>query len=221
MANDFVRGKKLDLTGQRFGRLVVLHEAERSKIGKIRWLCQCDCGNTVIVQTGHLRSGHTQSCGCRARDIAVKVNTTHGQKHTRLYKIWEGMKKRCYAVNNAAYPHYGGRGITIFDEWRNDFMAFYDWAMANGYREDLSIERNDVNGNYEPENCCWITRGEQTNNTRRTHYITVDDRTQNIAQWSKELGIPRYRIDAAYKRGLDLELYVAELIQKKNESGSL
>ena len=221
MEKQFVRGQKIDLTGQRFGRLTVLHEADRTKANKIRWECQCDCGNIVKVQGCHLRSGHTQSCGCRAREIAVEVNTTHGKKKTRLYGIWEGIKKRCYSENSYAYPYYGGRGIVMDSEWKENFQAFYDWAMSNGYKSNLTIERIDVNGNYEPSNCCWITKGEQTNNTRNTHYITVDGKTQNIAQWAKELGITRYRIDAAYQRGVDLEVYVAELIKKKNETGSL
>lgn len=114
---------------------------------------------------------------------------THGGSGTRLYETWCGMKKRCYNAKDKRYDRYGGRGITICDEWRNDFKAFYDWAMANGYSEELTIDRIDVNGNYRPENCRWVDARVQQRNTTRNHFVTVHGETKTIAEWSEITGI--------------------------------
>lgn len=206
-------GKILDITGQRFGRLVAIKQVERNSSNKVQWLCQCDCGNTVKVTTGHLRSGHTQSCGCYSRDRAVESNTTHGMKGTRIYNIWCDMRKRCNNKNHWAYYRYGERGIKVCEEWQ-DFQNFYDWSMSHGYRDDLTIERINNDRDYSPENCKWATRKEQSNNTSRTHYVTVNGETRNILGWAEYLGITRYRIDSAYKRGEDLEEYIGKLIKE-------
>lgn len=207
-------GKILDITGQRFGRLVAIKQVERNSSNKIQWLCQCDCGKQVKVTTGHLRSGHTKSCGCYSRDRAKEANTTHGGKHTRLYSIWSDVKKRCNNPSHAAYHRYGGRGIRICDEWKDDFQTFRDWAMSHGYRDNLTLDRKDNDGDYEPSNCRWVTMKEQCNNTSRTHYITVNGETRNILGWAEYLGITRYRIDSAYSRGENLEEYIKKLIKE-------
>lgn len=167
------------MVGKRFGRLTVIDEAGISETGLAMWECVCECGRLAIVRGTHLRSGRIKSCGCYRRDVAETKNKTHGMKNTRLYLVWHGMKDRCYNQNNKFFKHYGGRGITICDEWRNSFEAFYEWAMVSGYnpnakRGECTIDRTDVNGNYCPENCRWITNKEQQNNRRNNKRRKVD-----------------------------------------------
>lgn len=168
-------GKLIDLTGQKYGRLTVIERAGRTAHGEhAKWVCLCECGNVTTVIGKNLRNGNTTSCGCAHKEQMSqigKANRTHGKSHTRLHKVWAGMIGRCYNPRKPYYKWYGGRGITVCDEWRNDFQSFYDWAMANGYdpdapRWDCTIDRIDVDGNYEPSNCRWVTMAEQNKNKR-------------------------------------------------------
>lgn len=158
-----------DLTGQRFGRLVVLERAENNRYGKTRWKCRCDCGNERVIEGNSLRMGTTKSCGCLHIEGLRTFKTTHGKEKSRLYSVWKGIKSRCVNPNHHAYKRYGGRGITICKEWRHNFQAFYDWAMANGYDENApkgqcTIDRIDNDKGYSPDNCRWVDMKVQRHN---------------------------------------------------------
>lgn len=159
-----------DLIGKKFGRLTVIKRLGKNKANNIQWLCKCDCGNEKILTTAELNRGRTQSCGCLAKDLLIERNKKHGLTKTRLYSIYCGMKTRCLNKNAPAYKYYGERGISICDEWLDDFKNFYDWAKTNGYKRNLTLDRKDNNGNYNPLNCHWVTYAAQAQN-RREHKL--------------------------------------------------
>ena len=188
-----------NLVEKRFGRLLVLERACHADESR-DWICKCDCGNYAIVYGENLKRGLTTSCGCYRKE----TSSTHGMHDKRLYHIWENMKGRCERESTRAYKHYGGRGITFCYEW-SKFEPFYEWAMANGYAENLTLDRIDVNGNYCPENCRWITQAEQLNNTRRSIFLTLNCETHTLKQWSDITGISYNTLRKRVQNGWDTE----------------
>lgn len=164
-------GKSIDLASQKFGKLQVLCVDTNPSNKTKRWLCRCDCGNITTAKTNELTSGHKTSCGCKKQNYFRKV---HGQSGTRLHHIWKSINRRCNNPNEPSYQHYGKRGITVCEEWKNNFSTFYNWAIKNGYSDTLTIDRIDVNGNYEPSNCRWTTIAEQSINKTNTVYIELN-----------------------------------------------
>ena len=176
-------GKIKDLTSARFGRLTVIEFAGIIK-HDARWKCKCDCGNETIVSGHSLRRFQTKSCGCYQRDRMIK----HGMKFTRLYEKWNHMQQRCDNPNNPSYERYGQRGIMICDEWR-DFNNFAKWALSHGYKDKLSIDRIDVNGDYTPENCRFANATQQANNRTNNHLIEFNGEIKTIAEWAKSYNL--------------------------------
>ena len=156
----------VDLKNSVFGSLTVIRKNGNSKKGYANWLCLCDCGKEATVRSDHLKSGNTKSCGCGVKKGLLKANTTHGLSSTKLYGAWRGMKQRCYYTKHDSYSNYGARGVTVCDEWRNSFKAYSDWALSNGYKEGLQIDRIDNYKGYSPENCRWVTQKENNKNKR-------------------------------------------------------
>jgi hypothetical protein len=199
-----------DLTGLRFGRLTVIglqpNETRRSY-----WVCSCDCGGTKVVRSDALQSGRTVSCGCKKRE-QDKKNLSSGYSarvfkergfvsgHTRLYGIWQNMRKRCNNENDARYSSYGGRGIKVCDEWDNDYLAFHNWAIENGYGENLTIDRIDNDGNYCPENCRWTTNKEQCNNRRSNIRIKIGNSERTLTEWCDIFCVDSNKIFERYYR---------------------
>lgn len=206
----------IDLTGQRFGKLIVLRRAEnyvRSNGHKeSTWVCCCECGNEITVTRTNLK--RARSCGCSKGKYISDSKITHGMSNSRLYRIWQNMKNRCYNPNVDRYDRYGGRGITVCEKWRDSFEAFYKWAIDNGYSDELSIDRKDVNGNYTPDNCRWISMDKQADNKLNSRIFEYNGEAHTVSEWSKILGISRDIIWNRIKRGWDIERVFTQPIRK-------
>jgi hypothetical protein len=181
--------KFIDITGNKYNRLTVIKRIGTSNNGQVRWLCQCDCGNYTEVSGGNLKNGSVKSCGCIVTENNKK-RATHNMTNTRLYYIWCDIKNRCTNQNLECYKNYGGRGIEVCNEWKNNFLNFYNWAMQNDYQKNLTIDRINNDGNYEPNNCRWVTMQKQSYNRRDSYMITINNKTKCLAEWCKIYKIP-------------------------------
>lgn len=179
---------KENLAGKRFGRLTVIRHDHDDIHRNSYWLCECDCGSKTIATRGDLTSGNTTSCGCYQIEGIRERATTHGMSRTPLYKIWRGMRDRCENENDTAYHRYGGRGINVFDNWK-DFEDFRDWAIDNGYERGLTIDRIDNDADYSPNNCRWVNMQTQCNNRSTNHIIEYNGISHTIMEWTRLFGV--------------------------------
>lgn len=208
---EFVYWKAIEYAGSR-----------KYKSGSVAmWKCKCKCGTIAVVSGQSLRNGRSGSCGCLNREIHRNLlaqknrdNVKHGGFGTRLYRIWCGMKNRCYNPNEPNYKRYGAKGITVCDEWKDNFEAFRKWALNNGYQDDLSIDRKDGKSGYSPDNCRWATSKEQNNNLSTNIFITFKEKNLTAKQWSEEMGIPYKTVLERYHNNLPPE----KIFAKKDNS---
>lgn len=209
MDGRFTRDKstyfRKDLTGKKFGYLTVICDVGRNKSGNILWECKCDCGNKKIVPGGKLTSGRATNCGCMTKSIKSKSASKHGLTaggKPRTFIIWNGMKARCYNEKSISYKSYGARGISICDEWLS-FENFHNWAIKNGYEDNLEIDRIDNDKGYSPDNCRWVSSHFNRMHQRNFRNIEILGITLNISQWCRECNVSK---STAYK-----------LLKKSNE----
>lgn len=207
--------RELDLVGKKFNRLTVIERCGKTDENRYLFKCICECGNEKIAEGREIKGGKIKSCGCGVIKGVKKANTTHGLTGSRLHNVWSSMKGRCLNENDPSYTRYGGRGIMICDEWLSDFMNFYNWSMENGYSDDLSIDRIDNDGNYEPSNCRWATGVEQQNNRSITLFYEHNNETLPLTEWCERLNLSYYTIHkriSAY--GYSFEKAISHKIEK-------
>ena len=203
-------GKTQDITGQKFGRLTAVRIDHQEKDYRYCWLFKCDCGGEIVARKSDVMGGRVHFCNkCK-----YEKQTKHGQKGTRLYAVWNSMKQRCYNKNHKNYKLYGGRGISVCNEWQQ-FEPFYNWAISNGYNENAqfmqcTIDRIDTNGNYEPNNCRWVNQKTQSENTRTAHKIEYNGEIHCLSEWARILNINRKVLEYKLKKGLSLKEIIKE-----------
>ena len=216
---------KKDRIGEIVGRLKIVGygEDQVSSSGRrhTMWVCECSCGNIVSVRSDSLNGKHTLSCGCyhKERVSAPKQNVKvkHGESRERIYNIWYLMRYRCSVKDAAAYKNYGGRGITVCDEWNDSedgYFRFKEWARQNGYNNSLTIERIDVNLGYSPENCRWIPMDEQNANKRNNHILSYNGETKTLSEWSRITGIPMKTLHRRISLGWDTTRALTQPLRK-------
>lgn len=201
--------KLINLTGMKFGKLTVVRRGDSHTTASgqrvTMWECKCECGNSLVVSASNLRTGHSKSCGCGN----LARHYVHGDcadgKVDRLYSIWSQMVRRCYDERCDKYSLYGARGISVCDEWKDDYVAFREWANLNGYEKRLSIDRIDVNGNYTPANCRWATQKTQSNNTRRNVFIEYNGEKKTLSEWAEFAGIPYKTFYYRMRKGWEID----------------
>ena len=191
----------IDISSRRFGKLLALKRSGVGSQGNVTWICKCDCGNTITKESKTLRAGDTISCGCYFLEIAAKkgrLRKTHGKTNTRTYQVWSNMKGRCFNKDNEKFFYYGGRGITVCKRW----MKFSNFLADMGEAPDhMTLDRKDVNGNYELSNCHWATQKYQQNNRRNNKRITFNGKTLTLSQWEESIGISQDKLQCRLRRG--------------------
>lgn len=218
---NFINGviKMIDLKNIRSGKLVALRPTEkRRSSGYIIWECRCDCGNVCYADSYQIKNSLKKSCGCSRCDNIIQSNISRSKypqevRKERLYRIWKGMYSRTHYKSQAQYKDYGERGIIICPEWENDFLTFREWALNNGYSDDLTIDRIDVNGNYEPDNCRWIPKCEQTKNQRSNIIIEYNGEKHIASEWADICGIPHSTLYKRINKGYDTEHLLKEYVR--------
>ena len=215
-------GQFVDLTGCRFSRLLVLERDMQYSGHNTAWRCLCDCGTIVSVVGGDLKAGKTKSCGCLKREQSRKRCVLHnsqkdGHSKDRLYQIWADMKTRCLNSRNPFYHCYGGRGIRVCDEWIESYDAFKKWAIKHGYDDSLTIDRINVDGDYTPDNCRFVSQKVQANNRRNNRFLTYNGKTHTISEWSKITGIPYGTLSGRILCGWQEKRAIEEPVKKKNK----
>lgn len=197
-----------DLTGQKFNRLTAIKIVGQSKNRINLWLCKCDCGNEHITTTTGLLTGQCKSCGCLQKEKVSKLSYKHGLHKSKIYGIWQAIKRRCYKDIGYKSKYYKDKNIKVCDDWldkENGFMNFYRWSMENGYKEGLTIDRIDNNGNYEPNNCRWVDMYVQNNNTSSNKYVTYNNETHTVAEWCRKLNLNYHRTICRLLSGWSVE----------------
>lgn len=217
------------MINKKFGRLTVLkleYKKQRyTKNGKkdgfdYFYLCHCECGNTCTVDKKKLKSGHTQSCGCLQKERTSKAKKIHGMEKTRLYHIWQGIKRRCLNPNEVGFKKYGAKGITICDEWKNNPVAFINWAFENGYNDFLTIDRIDNLKGYSPNNCRWVTTKQQARNKTNNRLITYNNETHCLTDWAIILGIKLKTLETRiYNHKWSIERAFSTPVRKRRKNG--
>ena len=212
-----------NLIGQKFGMLTVVSLVGKDKRGNKLWGCVCDCGNVKKhpVRASELKRGTTRSCGCIMHETNKRKNATHGMTGTRIHSEYKYMMNRCYCKSSHSWDNYGGRGISVCDEWKGNFLAFYQWAMENGYSDELSLDRIDVNKGYSPENCRWATAKQQSNNKRTNVFVTCNGVTHTISEWADISGIGKSTILGRIKRGWPTEELFIPALEKGKTHGNI
>lgn len=206
------KSKYEDLAGRKFGLWNVIERSKNHKKGMI-YKCLCDCGTTREIAAYELVGGKSKSCGCNS----IVAITTHGKSRERIYRTYQGMKRRCFDKNDINYSRYGARGIAVCDEWLGEHGAenFIEWAFKNGYDENLTIDRIDNNGNYEPSNCRWVTMKEQGNNRRTNAIYEINGETHTISEWSEITGIGYATLRNRFVNGWSLEEAITKPVEQK------
>jgi hypothetical protein len=201
-----------DYIGKVFGRLKVLSvHSVRNK--RSYYECACNCGKTIVTRSDALKAGRTKSCGCLKKESSIqngKNKRTHGMTNTRIHRIWLGVKSRCNNTNDTAFKDYGQKGITVCEEWENDFSLFLDWSISNGYNDGLTLDRKNPLKNYSPDNCRWATQKQQANNRTNNKHLVLKGIKRTVSEWEDISGVNRTTILHRYKKGLSDD----EILQK-------